>query len=103
MKDDQPLGSAGLREHWDRGAAPIDSCTILTTDANELVGSINDRMPVIVDPGDYDLWLDQHVQEAKRLEPLLMPFAGEAMAAWPVSTMVNNPNADEPMCIEPLA
>jgi putative SOS response-associated peptidase YedK len=67
-----------------------------------LVGSIHDRMPAIPDPGDYDLWLDPDMQDAKRLEPLLVPYTGEAMAAWPVSTMVNNPRADDPKCIEVL-
>jgi putative SOS response-associated peptidase YedK len=83
-------------------AEPIDSCTILTTDANELVGSIHDRMPVILDPGDFDLWLDPDVQDAKRLEPLLVPYTSEAMVAWPVSTLVNNTRAADPNCVEPL-
>jgi putative SOS response-associated peptidase YedK len=77
--------------------------TVLTTDANELVGFIHDRMPVIVNPGDYDLWLDPDVQDAKLLEPLLVLYTSEAMAAYPVSTLVNNPRVDEPKCIEPVA
>jgi putative SOS response-associated peptidase YedK len=102
-QDGRPFAFAGLWEHWDRGGDPIDSCTILTTDANELVGFIRDRMPVIVDPGDYELWLDRHVQDAKRLEPLLVPCTSEAMAAYPVGTLVNNPKAGDPKCIEPVA
>jgi putative SOS response-associated peptidase YedK len=98
-----PFAFAGLWEHWNRGDSPIDSCTILTTDANELVGSIHDRMPVILNPADYDLWLDPDVQDSRRLEPLLVPYTGGAMAAYPVSTMVNNPKADDPKCIEPAA
>ena len=77
--------------------------TILTTDANELVGSIHDRMPVILDPGDYDLWLDPEVQATNRLEPLLVPYTSEAMTAYPVSTLGNNPKADDGRCIEPAA
>jgi putative SOS response-associated peptidase YedK len=65
------------------------------------VGSIHDRMPVILDPADYNAWLDPGVQDAKRLEPLLVPYTGDAMAAYPVSTLLNNPKADEPKCIEP--
>jgi putative SOS response-associated peptidase YedK len=90
-------------EHWERGDSPIDSCTILTADANELVGAIHDRMPVIVDPADYDLWLDPDVQDAKRLEPLLVPYTGKEMGADPVSTLVNNPMADDPKGVEPAA
>ena len=102
LQDGQPFAFAGLWERWNRGDSPIDSCTILTTDANELVGSIHDRMPVILYPGDYDLWLDTEVQDVKRLEPLLVPYTSEAMAAYPVSTLVNNPRADDPKCVEPL-
>jgi putative SOS response-associated peptidase YedK len=89
LQDGQPFAFAGLWERWNRGDSPIDSCTILTTDANELVGSIHDRMPVILDPGDYDLWLDPDVQDPKRLEPLLVPYTSEAMAAWPVSELAD--------------
>jgi putative SOS response-associated peptidase YedK len=103
LKDDQPFGFAGLWEHWNRGDSPIDSCTILTTDANELVGSIHDRMPVIVKPEDYDLWLDPDAQDAKRLEPLLVPYTSEAMGAWPVSTRVNSPANNDARCVEPAA
>jgi putative SOS response-associated peptidase YedK len=103
MRDGRPFAFAGLWEHWDRGGQAVESCTILTTDANEPVGSIHDRMPVILNPRDYDLWLDPDVQDAKRLEPLLAPYTGEEMAAYPVSTLVNNPKADEPKCIESAA
>jgi putative SOS response-associated peptidase YedK len=68
-----------------------------------VVDSIHDRMPVIVDPRDYDLWLDPDVQDTKRLEALLVPYTSEAMAAYPVSTLVNNPKADDPRSIEPVA
>jgi putative SOS response-associated peptidase YedK len=99
LQDGRPFAFAGPWEHWGRGSEPIDSCNILTTDANDVVGSIHDRMPVIVDPRDYDLWLDPDVQDAKRLEPLLVPYTGEEMAAYPV----NKPRADDPKCIEPAA
>jgi putative SOS response-associated peptidase YedK len=103
FQDGRPFAFAGLWERWNRGDSPIDSCTILTTDANDVVGSIHDRMPVIVNPGDYDVWLDPAVQDAKRLEPLLVPYKSDAMAAWPVSTLVNNPKAGGPKCIEEVA
>ena len=67
------------------------------------VGSIHDRMPVILDPADYNAWLDPGVQDAKRLEPLLVPYTSDAMAAYPVSTRVNSPANNEASCIEPLA
>jgi putative SOS response-associated peptidase YedK len=57
LQDDQLFAFAGLWERWNRGDSPIDSCTILTTDANEVVGSIHDRMPVILEPWDHGLRL----------------------------------------------
>jgi putative SOS response-associated peptidase YedK len=103
LKDGGPFAFAGLWEHWNRGGAHIDSCTMLTTDANEVVSSIHDRMPVILEPEDYDLWLDPEVQDAKKLEPLLVPYTSEGMAAYPVGALVNNPKADDPKCVEPVA
>jgi putative SOS response-associated peptidase YedK len=87
LQDGRPFGFAGLWEHWDRGGEPIDSYTILTTGANELVGSIDDRMPVILDPADYERSLDPGAQDAKRLGPLLVPYTREGMAAYPVTTL----------------
>jgi hypothetical protein len=60
LQDGQPFAFAGLWEHWDRSGDPIDSYTILTTDANEAIGSIHDRMPVILEPWDHELRFDPH-------------------------------------------
>ncbi len=59
-------------------------------------------MAVILDPGDYDLWLDPAIQEVERLQPLLRPYPAEALTAYPVSTRVNNPANDHPECVEPI-
>jgi putative SOS response-associated peptidase YedK len=90
-------------EDWDGRDGPIDSCIILTTDANELVGSIHDQMPVILDPADDDLWLDPGVQDAKRLVPLLVPCMSEAVAAYTVSRLGTNPETDDRTCVQPAA
>ncbi|HEV3023151.1 MAG TPA: SOS response-associated peptidase [Pirellulales bacterium] len=103
LKDDVPFAFAGLWEHWVREGQEIDSCTIITTDANELMAPIHDRMPVIMAPADYELWLDPAVQEVERLQPLLRPFAAGEMKAYPVSTMVNNPRTESENCVEALA
>lgn len=104
MRDGRPFAFAGLWEHWEgpEGSA-IDSCTILTTTTNELVGTLHDRMPVILAPQDYDLWLDPAIQKVERLESLLRPYPSEEMTAYPVSTRVNNPANDSPECVEPAA
>jgi hypothetical protein len=68
-----------------------------------LVGTIHDRMSVILNPAAYDLWLDPEAEDAKKLEALLVPYPSEAMTAYPVSTRVNNPKADDLRCIGPMA
>lgn len=104
LQDQQPFGFAGLWEHWQAPTGEaIASCTILTTEPNELLGSIHNRMPVILHPADYDLWLDPEVQQTELLQPLLRPYKTEAMVAHPVSTEVNNPQNDSPECIQDVA
>ncbi|HBY94887.1 MAG: SOS response-associated peptidase [Ardenticatenaceae bacterium] len=103
MADGQPFAFAGLWEHWQGpDGSPIDSCTILTTTPNEIMYPIHNRMPVILLPEAYDLWLDPSVQAAGPLLPLLRPYPAEAMTAFPVSPLVNNPANDDPRCIVPL-
>lgn len=81
---------AGLWEHWQGPAGEaVESCTILVTDANDLVRRVHDRMPVIVDPTDYAFWLDPGITEPEALRPLLTPFPADRMRAWPVSRKVN--------------
>jgi len=102
MADDRPFAFAGLWEYWEGASAegPIESCTIITTDANQRTAEIHDRMPVILHEDDYELWLDPELQEKKPLLPLLKPYASDEMQATPVSTHVNNPRNDDPRCIE---
>jgi putative SOS response-associated peptidase YedK len=103
LKDDGPFAFAGLWERWKRDDKAIESCTIITTDANELMQPIHDRMPVILQPDAYELWLDPAVQEPERLQPLLRPFAAGEMAAYPVSTVVNSPRNERAECVEKLS
>ena len=102
LKSDEPFAFAGLWEHWNKGQTPVDSCTIITTDANDFMSSIHDRMPVILPPDSYDLWLDPHNQDAPALTALLRPYADDDLTAVPVSTIVNNPRNDLPACVQPL-
>lgn len=102
MKDDRPFAFAGLWEHWAKAnGEPIESFTIITTDANELLVEIHDRMPVILPPDRYGVWLDPEIDDPAALEPLLEPYPADEMCAIAVSTAVNNPRNDSPACIEP--
>ena len=92
---------AGLWETWhSAGGSMIESCTIITTTPNELVAPIHDRMPVIVEPPDFDLWLNPGDRPGDGLH-LLRPYPPEKMATYPVTTLVNNPRNEDPGCIEP--
>jgi putative SOS response-associated peptidase YedK len=102
MQDGSPFAFAGLWESWDKGDS-IRSCTIITTDANDLVGEIHNRMPVILHPEDYEMWLDPDFDEREPLTSLLKSFPVEAMEAYPVSRRVNKPSNNEPGVIEPAA
>ncbi len=101
MKDGRPFAMAGLWESWrDEDDQPLETCTIITTTANELTSSIHDRMPVILEDVDYDLWLDTAVQDRAQLEPLLRPYDSTEMQAMPIGTHVNSVKNDDPGCIE---
>jgi putative SOS response-associated peptidase YedK len=102
-KDAKPFAFAGLWDRWqDPERGPLDTFTILTTDANELIRPLHDRMPVILDPRDFGLWLDPAVEDRERLEPLLAPFDSQQMETYPVSRTVNSPVNDVAECVEPL-
>ena len=95
------FGLAGLWEMWhDAEGGLLESCTILTTTPNELVAPIHNRMPVIVDPADYSMWLDPGEDPENSLH-LLRPYPAELMEAYPVSTAVNNPRNEGPANIAP--
>lgn len=103
MKSGKLLAFAGLWEHWEGAdGSYIETCTIITTHANDLVQPIHERMPVIVRPEDYDFWLDAKMQKIERLEMILQPFPVEDWVVYPVSSRVNSPGDDEPEFIEPL-
>jgi putative SOS response-associated peptidase YedK len=102
MADGDPFALAGLWEPATETAGAVETCTILTTEPNTLVRGIHDRMPVILEPESYRLWLDPAARVSAPLRALLRPFPEERMLAYPVSTRVNNPRNDDPACAEPL-
>lgn len=103
LNDGHPFAFAGLWEHWENGnGEEIESCTLLTTEPNELMRPVHNRMPVILDPNDYDVWLDPEVQKPELLQPLLRPYRAEEMMAYPVSKAVNKPSNDSAECVESL-
>lgn len=100
----QLLALAGLWEHWTGpDGSELQSCAILTGEPNELVRPIHDRMPVIVAPADYALWLDpQAPLPAVQAVARTVASAAE-LRAWPVGPAVNSPRYDGPDCLTPVA
>ncbi len=103
MRDGSPFAFAGLWESWSGDGEEVRSCAIITTAANELVGEVHDRMPVILPEEDHDLWLDPDFREKETLAALLEPYPAGAMEAYPVSRFVNSPRNDDERCIERAA
>lgn len=100
MKDGSPLGLGALWESWKDPASGdrIRTFAIITTDANELVAQIHDRMPLILAPADYVRWLS----DDRDPRDLMRPYPAEPMRTWPLSTRVNKPENDDPSIIEPI-
>ena len=103
LRSREPFAIAGLWARWSAGAEPVESCTIVTGEPNELVAPLHDRMPVILPRPAWARWLDPAIGEPAALTPLLVPLPAGEMEAVPVSIRVNDPRHDEPDCIEPLA
>ncbi|MBW3623287.1 MAG: SOS response-associated peptidase [Armatimonadetes bacterium] len=100
-EDNAPFAFAGLWERWDGdGDLRIYSCTILTTEANDLMRPIHDRMPVILPESARSFWMDPDA-DPDALKSLLRPYEGEELEAYTVSTRVNSPRYDGPECIQP--
>ena len=103
MQDGSPFAFAGLWETWNGDEGELRTCTIITTAPNELTGEIHNRMPVILDPEDHDLWLDPDFDQKDPLAELLRPYPADLMEAYPVSRLVNSPRNDDERCIERAA
>lgn len=101
-RDGRPMSFAGIWERWKKGQTPIESCAIITTDANALTAEVHDRMPVIIEPEDRSLWLNPDSPE-ERLRPLLKPCGEDELRLVRVSKHVNRPDHEDPSCLEPVA
>jgi putative SOS response-associated peptidase YedK len=100
MAKDRPFAFAGLWDRWRNGdAQPLESCTIVTTEANDLMRPLHDRMPVILPEERFAQWIDPKSKEAAELESLLKPYPPAEMISFPISTLVNSPRNESPDCI----
>jgi putative SOS response-associated peptidase YedK len=100
--DQRPMLFAGLWDRWEGPDGPVDSCTIIVTEANDLIRPIHDRMPAILAGADMQTWLDPQEGRPDALLATLQPFAAGEMEAYPVSRKVNRPDHDGPELVERL-
>lgn len=98
----KPFAFAGLWDEWHSpDGSQIKSCTIITTEPNELMSTLHNRMPVILPNNAYAQWLDASPRKPEELQGLLVPYPSAAMTAYPVSTLVNSPANDRAECTVP--
>ena len=103
LRDDRPFAFAGMWEAWESpDHSMLETCTLITTEPNEVMRPIHNRMPVILSPDAYATWLNPAIQEPRRLASLLVPYSGNALQAHAVGSFVNTPSNDSPRCIEPV-
>jgi putative SOS response-associated peptidase YedK len=103
LKEDRLFGFAGLWENWRTpDGESLETCSILTTEANEVLSAVHHRMPVILHPETYDLWLDDDVRKQDLRKELLRPFPASEMIVYPVSTSINSPNFQGKELVQPI-
>lgn len=102
LKTDQPFGFAGLYDVWTSpGGEVITTCTIITSEPNETVKTLHDRMPVILSKEFEDAWLDPYNADHASLVQMLSPYSANEMEMHTVSALVNSPANDSPECMAP--
>jgi putative SOS response-associated peptidase YedK len=94
---------AGIWDRWnDASGNAMETCSILTTTPNAAISAVHDRMPVILDPDGYDLWLDPGMTDVVEVSNLLKPFDAGLMRSYPVSTRINHVANDDEECSRPV-
>jgi putative SOS response-associated peptidase YedK len=101
LKDGRPFAFAGLWDRWGREPALMESCTILTTSAIELLADLHDRMPVILGPAEYDPWLATTQTDVEALQPMLDAWSAEDLVVEEANPRVNSVANDDPDVLTP--
>jgi putative SOS response-associated peptidase YedK len=102
VSDGELFAFAGLWDRWkDPSGQWIKSCSILTTTPNVVTSAVHDRMPVILDRDNYDLWLDPGMTDVKVVSEMLKPYDAQLMRSYPVSARVNSVANDDAECSTP--
>jgi putative SOS response-associated peptidase YedK len=103
VNDGQLFAFAGIWDRWrDASGNMVETCLILTTTPNALIAPVHDRMPVILDPDGYDLWLDPGMRNVGAASELLKPYDARLMRCHPISTRINRVANDDEECSRPM-
>ncbi len=103
VNDGELFAFAGLWDGWKNAEGEwIRTCSIMATTPNAVTSAIHDRMPVILHPDYYDLWLDPGMQNVAAISQLLKPYDAQSMRCYPVSTRINSPANDDEEHSRPL-
>ena len=100
MKDGDVFALAGLWDHWEGDGESLESCSIIVMPANEVMRPLHDRMPAIIAPAHYDLWLDPKITDKDEIMGYINSAPSTSLVTYPVSTWVNSPKHDEDRCIQ---
>jgi len=92
---------AGIWDRWEAEGETLDSCSIIVMPANETMKPIHERMPAIIAPAHYDLWLDQRMTEKDEIKGYLNSAPSSSLKFYPISPWVNSPQHDDESCIRP--
>jgi putative SOS response-associated peptidase YedK len=103
VNDGQLFAFAGLLDRWkDPSGNWVKTSSILTTTPNAVISAVHDRMPVILDPDSYDLWLDPGMRDIAAVSELLKPYDAGLMRCYPISTRINHVANDDEECSRPV-
>jgi putative SOS response-associated peptidase YedK len=103
VNDGELFAFAGIWDRWkDPSGSWVKTCSILTTTPNAVTSAVHDRMPVILDPDSYDLWLDPGMQDVSAASELLKPLGAQFMRCYPISTRINHVANDDEECSAPV-
>jgi putative SOS response-associated peptidase YedK len=101
MRDSRIFAFAGLWDRWEGDHETLDSCSIIVMPSNEVMKPIHERMPAIIAPAHYDLWLDSRVTDKQEIMQYLSSAPSSQLIAYPISTWVNSPKHNDERCIQP--
>jgi len=101
MRDGEVFALAGLWDRWEGEGESLESCSVIVMPANEVMKSLHERMPALIAPAHYDLWLDARITDKAELMGYLNSAPSSQLVTYPISPWVNSPQHDDERCIQP--